>query len=181
MSEKKADLGQMDIDWEPQEHSEDMRTTQVEAFTTIKENGLLSQLRFIVYEAIYMLQGETRGVTSGELDRYISERQGGWTRSASPRLSELVALGVIKEAGQRKCSVSGQTVIEYRSTGELPDTEGLRRNRRPKCPQIDVLRRGLLELHALRQLAMEHDYEPHASFDEIVTWIAGMRGVTDDA
>jgi len=172
--------GQMDIDWEPQEHSDDMRTTQVAAFAQIKDEGLLSKLRFTVYEAIYTLQTENRGVTSGELDRYISERQGGYTRSASPRLSELVDLGVIAEVGERKCSVTRQTVIEYRTTGQLPDAAGLKRKRRPARPPFDVLRRGLQEMRWLAQLAREHEVEPHESYEAIVDWLAGMRGVADD-
>jgi len=104
------------------------RESQTLAYHRIRDNGLLSRLRFLVYEAIYKHQGED-GVTSGELDRIISRDVNAWTRSASPRLGELVDLGTIEELPLRPCRETGQTVIAYRTTGELPNPDGLHRVR----------------------------------------------------
>ena len=106
------------------------RISQTLAYRKIREDGLLSRLRFAVYKIIYEFDAED-GMTSGELDREMS-RHGSWTRSASPRLNELVTLEVITELPMRKCRETGQTVIAYRVTEKLPNTDRLK-ERRPSC------------------------------------------------
>lgn len=100
------------------------RPSQAWAYHEIRDRGLLSRLRFLVYEAIYENPPD---ITSGELDRLMSSSLQSWTRSASPRLNELVRLGVIEELPERKCSVTGMTVIAYRVSGELPDNSKLKK------------------------------------------------------
>jgi hypothetical protein len=121
-----------------------IRQTQAWAFQRIRDHGLLSRLRFLVFEAIHNRQKDGwKDVTSGELDRIISRKLETWTRSASPRLSELVKLGVIEECGNRECTVTKQTVIAYRQTGKLPDKDGLKK---PKRTRMDQARQLLLEV-----------------------------------
>ena len=170
---KNYDLLSPPAEFHPQEHSSKMRPTQVAAFKNIKENGLLSRMRFLVYQAIYWLQDDQQGVTSGELDRFISRQIATWTRSPSPRLSELVRLGVIEEIGKRKCSVTGQTVIEYRTTDNLPNPEGLK-DYKPKKPSQAVLEDGVEEMRKLHQLALNNGYTPKESYIEIGQWLAGL-------
>ena len=171
-------MAQLHVDFEPQEHSDQMRPSSALAFTEIKDSGLLSALRFRVYEAIYRLQTDERGVTSGELDRYITRQQATWTRSASPRLSELVRLGVIREMGERPCSVTRQTVIEYRTTGSLPDNDALKQSRPSRRPSVATLRAGLAEMRRLRTLTVDMLLEePDEHYMAIVDWLASLRGV----
>ena len=105
------------------------RLSQTLAYHKISDEGLLSRLRFAVYKIIYEFDRED-GMTSGELDREMS-RHGSWTRSASPRLNELVTLRVIQELPLRKCRETKQTVIAYRTTAKLPDYTQLKRG--PSC------------------------------------------------
>ena len=122
---KPGDLSPPD-EFHPQLHSVKMRPTQVAAFQQIEANGLLSKLRFDVYKAIYDNQEPRIGITSGELDRLLTGKLGAWTRSASPRLIELVRLDVIEELPTRKCRATGQTVLAYQTTGRLPNPDGLK-------------------------------------------------------
>jgi hypothetical protein len=168
-------MGQMHIDFEPQEHSEFMRPTAVDAFVEIKESGLLSELRFLVYEAIYTLQTAERGVTSGELDRYISQRKGTWTRSASPRLSELVRLGVIEEMGERPCSVTKQTVIQYRTTRCVPDDKALKRSK-PRRPSKATISAGLTEMRRLATTELLEGGAVSEEYQAVVDWLAHLAG-----
>lgn len=101
------------------------RPSQARAFAEIRERGLLSRLRYLVYKAIYQQQTPDCGVTSGELDRALSNELGAWTRSASPRLIELVRLGVIEELPERRCKASGQKVLAYQTTDRLPAAAAL--------------------------------------------------------
>lgn len=100
------------------------RKSQRLAYRQICDGGLLPRMRLMVYKAIYLYQ-EDNGVTSGELDRIISSEGDYWTRSASPRLNELVKLGVINELPLRRCAETNQTVIAYCTNGSLPNPLGL--------------------------------------------------------
>ena len=96
------------------------RESQILAYQRIRDGGLLSRMRFLVYETIYRNQGGD-GMTSGEIDRAISSDLRTWTRSASPRLIELVRLDAIEELPElRPCRQTGMKVIAYRTTGRLP-------------------------------------------------------------
>ena len=110
------------------------RLSQTLAYHKIRDEGLLSRLRFAVYELLYNNDRE-EGLTSGEIDRMMS-RRGGWTRGGSPRLNELVTLSVVEELPElRKCSETQQTVLAYRTTAKLPDDERLKK-RGPTCRQL---------------------------------------------
>ena len=98
-----------------------MRETQVAAFQSILDGGLLSRMRTLVYTELHnaYLDGDT--LTSGEIDRLLSAKLDTWTRAASPRLNELVRLGVIVELGKRPCRETRMTVLHYTvAEGVLP-------------------------------------------------------------
>lgn len=97
-----------------------MRDTQIQAYNEIASNGLLSLRRFQVYEIVVECDSED-GVTGGEVDRILSRRVHGWSRGGSPRLNELVKLGVIEELPEpRQCKETGMRVLAYRANGKLP-------------------------------------------------------------
>jgi uncharacterized protein YdaU (DUF1376 family) len=102
------------------------RRSQAEAFRVIQSSGLLRGLQWQTYRVIAKHQG-AEGVTSGELDRALSQDAGTFTRSASPRLNELVRMGVLEELPRRECKATGARVISYRTTGRLPDKAALKR------------------------------------------------------
>lgn len=129
-------------EFHPQLNSDKMRVSQVSAFQTILENGLLSRMRFLVYQEIHeaYLQGQT--LTSGEIDRILSGKLDTWTRAASPRLNELVRLKVIRELGEKRvCTATGMRVLQYTvEVGALPEKEEvLREKPTPRANPDEVL------------------------------------------
>jgi hypothetical protein len=94
------------------------RKTSAEAYRTIEENGLLSKRRFEVYDCLYyhgpMTASETFRRISGGRPNYNFDSN---TRA---RFTELRDQGVIAEIGEKKCAVTGMTVILWDVTSELP-------------------------------------------------------------
>ena len=105
-----------------------MRHTSTKAYHEIRDNGLLSKMRFKVYEAVYKY-GPITGVG---LNRLLK------TPSAHKRLSELEAAGVIEIVGEKK-TTTGHMGILWDVTKALPKKVS-RKKVRPPLPS-KVLRR----------------------------------------
>jgi hypothetical protein len=88
----------------------------ISAYNIIKQNGLLSKLRFRVYDIIYQFGPITIK------DVHAKLKAGGpiEINSTSPRFIELVRLGVIEESGVTQCPITGHNVALYSVTGRLP-------------------------------------------------------------
>lgn len=92
-----------------------IRKTSIEAFKTIKENGLLSARRLEVYSYIFEHGPCTiRGTYEGLM------QPGVYINSISPRFIELVRLGILDEVGTRKETTTGHTVILYDVNERIP-------------------------------------------------------------
>lgn len=89
------------------------RATSEEAYRAIKENGLLSCRRFQAYDALYRFGP----LTAAECWRHCPGTQ---IDSIRPRMAELRRLGVVRETGRTKCSMTGMTVILWDVTSSLP-------------------------------------------------------------
>lgn len=96
------------------------RQTSELAYRTIQECGLLSELRFAVYDVLYQYGPMTAHETwhkMKELDlAIIKDKRDGITQ----RFSELKRLGVIGELGKRQCSYTSMVAIEWDVTANLP-------------------------------------------------------------
>ena len=93
------------------------RQTSIAAYHQIKEEGLLSKLRFKVYEIIV----EFGPLTAQEAWHIYRKRYNAKGRDGiTPRFSELERFGVIAENKKRPCSVTGRTCIEWIATDKLP-------------------------------------------------------------
>lgn len=93
-----------------------VRSTSIAVYRKIKEDGMLSRLRWVVYEALYHFGP----CTQAEL---WSEHLSNFERnSIAPRFSELEDRGVIKAIGERPCRYSrmSQNSIVWDVTAELP-------------------------------------------------------------
>jgi hypothetical protein len=88
------------------------------AYRKIKAQGLLNNMRWAVYNALF----HDGPATAKELckDNPAIE-DNGWKR-----LSELKDLGVVKEVGRRKCSITGQTTTVWDVTSKTPQEEVVR-------------------------------------------------------
>jgi hypothetical protein len=91
-----------------------VRKTSVDCFNQIRKEGLLSDCRFMVYKAIY----EMNGCTASELFNRT-----GLKTNQSSRFTELRELGVIREVETRICKVTGRNAIEWDLTDRLPKSQ----------------------------------------------------------
>jgi hypothetical protein len=161
-------------EFHPQLHSQQMRESQKLAFENILSNGLLSLRRLQAYGGIYEMQYTGRvGVTSGELDRHCSKTIQGWSRSFSPRLIELVRLGVIYELPELvKCTVTDQSVTGYMTTDSLPNNSKLKGLTKPK-PHKNTITRGVLEMRSCYDYWTKCGGTKLTAFEQIISWLDG--------
>ncbi len=92
-----------------------IRQTSIDCYNQIKSEGLLSKMRLRVYEAIL----EHAPCTSAEAIQHITTKDNVLTQSRA-RFTELRELGVIREIGTKKCTVTGRSVIQWDLTDNLP-------------------------------------------------------------
>src|ERR1700722_12178353 len=93
------------------------RQTSIDVFNRIKSEGLLSKLRFYVYELLY----NHGPLTASELIKIAFEENGvAAMDSYHPRLGELRDQGVVYERGTKICSITGNEVILWDVTSNLP-------------------------------------------------------------
>lgn len=90
------------------------RKTSIEAYNTIKQNGLLSQRRFEVYDFVF----HNGPVTAKQVWKTINPNVA--TGGITTRLSELRDLGLIDEVGLRIDETTGMNVTLWDVTGKLP-------------------------------------------------------------
>jgi len=92
-----------------------MRKTSVETYRQIMSEGLLSKMRFKVYETIF----KYGPITARQCNEFISggKHLGG---SVTSRFSELEALGVIEPIRVIKCPTTARPVTLWDVTGKLP-------------------------------------------------------------
>lgn len=93
-----------------------VRDTSIESYNTIKENGLLSKLKWKTYSALF----DFGPCTAGELFQRAGWNHGKNNHNISSRLGELRNMEVVTEIGKTICSVTGMTVIKWDVTSKLP-------------------------------------------------------------
>ena len=122
------------------------RQTSIDCYNQIKAEGLLSNLRFRVYEWLYdngpaTAQEITTGLAKGSQDH----------GSFSTRLSELRNQGVVREGGIVISKTTGRKVIEWDVTDNLPKDIRPATNRKKE--------RASNALNALRDLYKNKDLD----------------------
>lgn len=91
-----------------------IRDTSIEVYHKIKDEGLLSKLRFEVYSTLF----EHGPLTQMETCRKIrGPRQ---DRSYMPRFAELERMGVVRTIGERACRITQRNVLLWDVTKNLP-------------------------------------------------------------
>lgn len=89
-----------------------IRKTRAECYHQIKLNGLLSKMRFLIFEAVYNNEGSTAREIFNKCN--LNTNQSG-------RFTELRELGVIYEKGVKICSITGKKAISWGLTDKLPN------------------------------------------------------------
>lgn len=121
------------------------RDTSIEAYRTIKENGLLSRRRWEVYSLLYELGPTTAGelFTAGVSKKIWKDTV---KSTICSRLAELRDdYGCAKETGaRRKCNSSGMNVIIWDVTSKVPENKkNKKKSTKTKCPYCKG--KGVLE------------------------------------
>ena len=133
-----------------------MRQTSIDVYTEIKASGLLSKRRWQVYDCLF----HEGPLTGNELVERL-KLPGAWKR-----LSELEAETVVRDVGERQCSVTGREVTLWDVTSNLPIGTAHSTATGPPRPSadhlgvvIDLLRHKWVEADSLGQrLPDDHPY-----------------------
>lgn len=94
-----------------------VRDTSIEAYREIKESGLLSEKRFLVYDILFEHGPLTAGqvVLMGRKLKSVIH-----TSAFQTRLTELRDLGVVYEVKKDNCPLTGRNVLFWDVTSKLP-------------------------------------------------------------
>lgn len=134
-----------------------VRETSIEVYHQIRDEGLLSAMRFAVYDAVFRYGP----CTCSEL----CDRMKMLPSNASPRLTELRDLGVVKELGTAPCPITGREVILWDVTDKLPQDV----SRKHYKPRKDVLMAAVLDLKAEATIRMfSHDTM------QVIDWLEAL-------
>lgn len=98
------------------------RTTSIEVYHKIERDGLLSALRFQIYQVLF----KDGPLTASEIAQRINRPRD----SVSPRLMELKDRNAVKEVEVRACGVTRENVLTFDVTDQIPTPgprNGLRR------------------------------------------------------
>lgn len=94
-----------------------IRSTSIETFHQITEEGLLTKQRLKVYRYLY-LHGP---MTSGEY--FFKSNNGNPVKALTQnraRFTELREMGAIAEIGVKKCTVTGRRALLWQTTDKIP-------------------------------------------------------------
>lgn len=150
----------------PTQAQSQIRQTSIDAYNNIKANGLLSEMRFRVYEALFI----NGPLTGKELDKMLG------TDSAHKRLSELKALGCIDDSGEltRTCKVSGERVIEWDVTDRLPVRQASNSGKSSgsERPTQADLGKAVDDLRELWKVGAAAGVPPSEALARVALWLA---------
>jgi hypothetical protein len=155
----------LDSVFEPQEHSDKMRSTSIDAFQRIKTEGLLSKMRWLVYECLF----QYGPLTGAELDERLRGKKGG-RGHYHKRLSELKRQGLVREMlKKRECSVTGRLVYAWDVTANMPKEH---RDVVRKPPAEDIS-------DALADIKAVLDDEVSPGCESVLAWLEYLSGEDD--
>lgn len=141
-----------------------IRNTSAMAYHAIKANGLLSRMRWLVYDCLY----HNGPLTGNEVnERLKSPRQ--VAPSYHKRLSELETLGVVRTVGVRTCTVTGRECEAWDVTSNLPLGTINAAGARPTKAQLKTAVRELRALH--NQLQTQRGHGLSADTVAVCRWL----------
>jgi len=132
------------------------RQTSIDCFNQIKEEGLLSNMRFKIYESILI----NAPCTSAEVLSTMLSKNSAITSSRA-RFTELRELGVIYEVQNRKCTITGRTSIEWDLTDRLP--VNMKKTNKTKKHRTDDALNSLRELFKNKKNSTVEDWKEVAN------------------
>lgn len=98
-----------------------VRHTSLEAYEEIKQNGLLGERQFQVYETLAKSWLEAgKALSQAECWKLIEATVETDRPSITPRFAELEKKGLVEPCGERECAVTGKNVLVWKITNNLP-------------------------------------------------------------
>ena len=128
------------------------RQTSIDCYTQIKQEGLLSKMRFKVYEGIL----KNAPCTSAEVLSTLLSKNSAITSSRA-RFTELRELGVIYEVQNRKCTITGRTSIEWDLTDRLP--VNIKKINKSKKHRVNDALKSLRKLYKNKNISTVEDWK----------------------
>ena len=125
------------------------RQTSIDCYNQIKEQGLLSNMRFEVYSALL-------SIGKPSTTREVYETMNVMKQEAT-RFTELRKLGVIYEVQNRKCTITGRTAIEWGLTNRLP--VDYKNPNKTKKQKVDKALNSLRELYKNKDISLDDDWK----------------------
>jgi len=132
------------------------RQTSIDCYNQIKNEGLLSKMRFRVYEAVL----NNAPCTSAEVLSTMLSKNSAITSSRA-RFTELREMGVIYEVQNRKCTITGRTSIEWDLTDRLPIN--IKKSNKTKKHRLDDALNSLRELYKNKNNSTVEDWKEVAN------------------
>lgn len=129
-----------------------IRQTSVEAYRRIEAEGLLSEARWKVYNALY----EFGPCTGGEL--FLKMNGQHIKGSVCARLTELRDMGVAAEIGVKTCRMTGETAIAWDVTSAIPKPlpRNVRLSSKEKIARLESqVRRQTLKSEIYREMLID--------------------------
>jgi predicted transcriptional regulator len=126
-----------------------VRQTSIDCYNQIKEEGLLSNMRFKVYSSLLAM-----GKPSTTREVYETMNV---IKQEATRFTELRKLGVIYEVQNRKCSITGRTSIEWDVTDRLP--VNIKNSNKTKKQRLDDALNSLRELYKNKDISTDEDWK----------------------
>ncbi len=147
-----------------------MRETSIETYKKIRDDGLLSKLRFEVYKYIY----ENGPCTAKQITLALRKSITGADSSYHARLSELRDRGVIEEVGYAELPQSKHKVILWNTTNKLPAKIKPVKKTVMREDVLDVLR---TEYRRYKNSPMKKTYEGKIALKVILNLATLIKGM----
>ena len=131
-----------------------MQKTSLQAYKELEATGSLSKRRLQICKT---LAAARKALTASEIcvEMWKAVGQSVPRDSVSPRLAELRRMGLVREAGTKKCSVTGKTTLTWQFTAEKP--KKLEMLKKPRQWWL-VERPNAIDPVVFTQAAHAHDY-----------------------
>jgi hypothetical protein len=152
-----------------------VRRTSIDAYRTIRDNGLLSARRWEAYDILYRYGP----MTSNEIfERAKLHGNPNYRHNTNARMTELRDRGVAVEVGTKKCSVTGHNVILWDVTEALPRKPTRSVSVRPSKKE---LRDAANELRGIYKFLRDHGHEGFSdNLKRVGRWMDGPTRRSDD-
>lgn len=127
------------------------RDTSKQAYEYIRTNGILDKRHWQTYDYLFRYGP----LTPNEVHAKIEENEGHTNKpSITPRFARLERMGIIRELGERICSVTKMTCCYYDVTSKVATREDFLESKLPSRKELEAENKELRELlnEAIRRL-----------------------------